>query len=260
MSVLVFDIETVPDVASGHRLYGLEGRGDADVAKAMFHLRGQETGNEVLRLHLQRVVATFAVSRSGDTFKVWSLGDIDADEKEILQRFVDATDRHTPTLVSWNGNGFELCVIHYRSLLPGISAPRYWATGEEDPSCKWNNCLSRHHGRHTDVMDVLAAYNPRANAPLDHIAILIGVPGKMGRYGSKVWEHYLQGDIGGILDDCEADVLNTYLVYLRFELIRGRTGEQAFAAELDLMRESLRQEARPHLEAFVNAWRSAQQD
>ena len=78
MSVLVFDIETVPDVASGHRLYGLEGRGDADVAKAMFHLRGQETGNEVLRPHLQRVVATFAVSRSGDTFKVWSLGDIDA--------------------------------------------------------------------------------------------------------------------------------------------------------------------------------------
>ena len=36
MNTLVFDIETVPDVELGRRLYDLEGLDDAAVAKAMF--------------------------------------------------------------------------------------------------------------------------------------------------------------------------------------------------------------------------------
>ena len=80
MNVFVFDIETVPDVEGGRRLHGLDGLSDEDVAKAMFHLRQQEAGTDFLRLHLQRVVAISAVFRSGDSLKVWSLGDVDADD------------------------------------------------------------------------------------------------------------------------------------------------------------------------------------
>ena len=56
----------------------------------------------------------------------------------------------------------------------------------------------------------------------DEIATLLGLPGKLGMHGSKVWQHYQDGDIAGIRAYCETDVLNTYLVYLRFELLRGR--------------------------------------
>lgn len=255
MNVLVFDIETVPDVASGRRLHGLDGLDDHDVANVMFHKRRQETGNDFLRLHLQRVVAISVVLRSRDDLKVWSLGEEGADEKEIVQRFFDGLDRFTPTLVSWNGSGFDLPVLHYRALLHGISAPRYWETGDEDQSFRWNNYLSRYHNRHTDLMDVLAGYQARANAPLDEIATMLGFPGKMGMSGDKVWDAYQAGDIAGIRNYCETDVLNTFLVYLRYELMRGRLTAGEYDAECQRVRDYLAKENKPHFSEFLANWK-----
>lgn len=258
MNIFVFDIETVPDVASGRRLYGLEGLDDEGVAKALFHLRRQQTGgSEFLRLHLHRVVAISAVLRSGDRVKVWSLGEESSTEKELLERFFDGLDKFVPTLVSWNGSGFDLPVLHYRALLHGVSAPRYWDTGDDDRDFRWNNYLSRYHSRHTDLMDVLAGYQVRANAPLDEIATMLGFPGKMGMSGAKVWDSYQAGDIAGIRNYCETDVLNTYLVYLRFQLMRGQLTTDGHGRECALLRESLIQENKPHLNEFLAAWPQA---
>lgn len=258
VSLLVFDIETVPDVAGGRRLYGLDGLGDREVANVMQQLRREESGgSEFLRLHLHRVVAISAVLRTRDRVKVWSIGDPQAGEAELVRRFFDGIERYAPTLVSWNGGGFDLPVLHYRALLHGISAPRYWEVGEEINEYRWNNYLNRFHWRHTDLMDVLANYQPRANAPLEEIATLLGLPGKMGMHGSKVWESYLAGDLEGIRNYCETDVLNTYLVYLRFELMRGRLHGAELEAELALLRDALRADGRPHLRAFLQAWDGA---
>ena len=179
----------------------------------------------------------------------------DADEQEIVQRFYDGIDKYTPTLVSWNGGGFDLPVLHYRSLLHGIAAPRYWENGATDNSFRWNNYLSRFHERHTDLMDVIAGYQPRASAPLDEVATMLGFPGKMGMHGSKVWQAYQDGDIKGIRDYCETDVLNTYLVYLRYEMIRGNLTAVEFEAEADLLHQHLMDSGADHLVAFANAWR-----
>ncbi len=255
MNILVFDIETIPDTEGARRLYGLEDLDDKSVASIMFHKRRQETGDsEFLRLHLHRIAAISVVLRSRDSLKVWSLGPQEAGEKEIIERFFEGLDRYTPTLVTWNGTNFDLPVLNYRALVHGVSAPRYWETGEEDPSFRWNNYLSRYHWRHTDLMDVLAGYSPRANAPLDEIATLLGFPGKMGMSGAKVWDAWLAGDIAGIRNYCETDALNTYLVYLRFQLIRGRLNAQEYARECELVRENLRQENTAHLEEFLKAW------
>ena len=133
MNTLVFDIETIPDVEGGRRLYDLGGLSDKEVADVMHHMRRQETGDsDFLRLHLHRVVAISAVMRSADTLKVWSLGEPDSSERELIQRFFDGLDKYVPTLVSWNGGGFDLPVLHYRCLLHGVAAPRYWDVGEVD--------------------------------------------------------------------------------------------------------------------------------
>ncbi len=257
MTVFVFDIETVPDVESGRRLYGLEGLPDKEVANVMFHKRRQATGeSEFLPLHLHRVVAISAVLARPEGIKVWSLGDEDAGEGEIIRRFYDGIERFTPLLVSWNGGGFDLPVLHYRSLLHGIAAPRYWETGDEDNSFRWNNYISRYHARHTDLMDVLSAYQPRATARLDEVAVMLGLPGKMGMSGAKVWDSYQAGDLAGIRNYCETDVLNTYLVYLRFELIRGRLLAPQYEARCQQLRDYLEQSGKPHLEAFAAAWRA----
>lgn len=254
MNVLAFDIETVPDVDAGRRLYGLEGLPDDQVGRAMFHLRHQESGSDFLRHPLHRVVAISVALRDGDRFRLWSLGDLESPERDLVQRFFDGIERYTPTLVSWNGLGFDLPVLHYRSLLHGVAAPRYWETGEEDPGFRWNNYLSRFHQRHTDLMDVLSAYQGRAAAPLEVVATLLGLPGKMGQSGAQVWDRYLAGDLAGIRDYCELDVLNTYLVYLRLERVRGRLDPQGHARECQLVRDTLAGDERPHLQAFLRAW------
>jgi predicted PolB exonuclease-like 3'-5' exonuclease len=256
MNVLVFDIETVPDVEAGKRLLELDGVPDADIATAMTHLRLQQTGRDFLPHHQQRIVAISIALRAGNNFKLWSLGDEDSPEPELLRRFYDGIDRFNPTLVSWNGCGFDLPVIHYRSLLHGVAAPRYWETGDSDTSFRYNNYLNRFHWRHIDLMDVLAGYTSRAFAPLEQIATMLGLPGKMGMHGGKVWEAFQTGDVAAIRDYCETDVLNIYLVYLRFEQMRGQLDAEAHARECQLTRDTLTAMDRPHLNEFVARWRS----
>jgi predicted PolB exonuclease-like 3'-5' exonuclease len=255
MNIFVFDIETIPDTQSGSRLYNLTDLTDKEIAENMFERRRQETnGSDFLRLHLHRIVTISVVLRTSNQLKVWSLGDANSSEKELLERFFAGIEKYSPTLVSWNGSGFDLPVLHYRALLHGVSAPRYWETGEYEQSFKWNNYLSRYHYRHTDLMDVLAGYQARANAPLNEIAVMLGLPGKMGIDGSHVWDYFQRGEIETIRNYCETDVLNTYLVFLRFELIRGKLSEQEYQAECELLRTVLEKENKSHFNEFLHAW------
>jgi 3'-5' exonuclease len=256
MNVLIFDIETIPDITTGRRLYDLEGLSDADIAKVMFHKRREETGDsEFLRHHLHRVVAISVVLRHADQLRLWSIGDANSDEAEIIRRFFEGIDKYTPMLVTWNGGGFDLPVLHYRALLHGVSAPRYWDTGELDREFKWNNYLNRFHARHTDLMDVLSGYQGRATARLDDIAQMLGLPGKLGMDGSQVWDTYQAGKLAEIRDYCETDVLNTYLVFLRFELIRGTLDQKGYEMEIRRVRDYLKTENKPHFQKFLEAWK-----
>lgn len=257
MSVLVFDIETVPDFEAARKIHQFVDLSDEDVVKAMQHLRFQSAGTEFMPLHLQRIVAISVVFEKGDQLKVWSLGDIDADEKEMVQRFFEGIDQHTPTLVSWNGGGFDLPVLNYRALLHGVQAPRYWDVGEEDSSFRYNNYISRFHYRHTDVMDVLGNFQPRAGAKLDEIATMLGFPGKFGMSGADVWSEYKQNNIESIRNYCETDVLNTYLVYLRFQLIRGQCMPNLYETKLQRVKQVLMDSEKPHLVEFLNVWESS---
>lgn len=256
MNIFVFDIETIPDLDAGRKLYDLQGLSDREVAEAMFTIRRQETGgsSDFIRHHLQKIVCISGVLRHKDQLKVWSLGEPSSNEAEIIERFFSGLEKITPVLVSWNGSGFDLPVLHYRALIHGVKAMRYWEYGEDDNSFKYNNYLNRYHYRHLDVMDVLSGFQSRAAASLDEIATLLGFPGKMGMDGSQVLNAVLDNQIEKVRDYCETDVLNTYLVYLRFELIRGRLSASEYANECQLVRSKLEQENKPHFQEFLAAW------
>ncbi|MCP0913272.1 MULTISPECIES: 3'-5' exonuclease [Legionella] len=252
MTILVFDIETIPDLESGRKLYGLENLADSDAARALFALRRAKVGHDFLPHYLQKIIAISLVLCNSSQLKVWSLGDVHADEQELIQRFFNGLDKHTPTLVSWNGCGFDLPVLHYRALFHGITASTYWEAGDNQQEFRWNNYLNRYHYRHLDLMDVLSAYQMKASAPLDEIATMLGFPGKMGMSGEKVWEEYLAGNIQGIRDYCETDVLNTYCVYLRFELMRGCITKPEYDKEIMRLGNYLAAEKdKPHLQEFL---------
>ncbi|MDP6030620.1 MAG: 3'-5' exonuclease, partial [Arenicellales bacterium] len=255
-NVLVFDIETVPDVKAGRQLFNLKDLSDEDVALAMRALRAQKTGKTDFLSHFQhQIVAISAVLLSNDSLKVWSLGNPASGEKELLERFFDGIEKFSPVLVSWNGNGFDLPVIHYRALKHGVASARYWDNGDIDREFRWNNYLSRFHARHLDLMDVLSGYQPRAFVPLDELAVMLGFPGKMGMSGAHVWESFCSGQIDAIRDYCETDVLNTYLVYLRFQQIRGVLTAGELEHEQNRLRDFLADSGRPHLAEFLARWR-----
>ncbi len=253
--VLTFDIETVPDVEGLRRLRGLEpGIPDKEVSEMAFQLRRQTTGSDFLPLYLHRVIAISCALRDRDSFRVWSLGAGAESEGELIQRFFDGVDKYTPQLVSWNGGGFDMPVLHYRGLIHGINARRYWDMGEEDRDFKWNNYISRYHSRHLDLMDLLALYQPRANAPLSELAQLMGLPGKLGMDGAGVWEAYQAGRVAAIRQYCETDVVNAYLVYLRFQMMRGALTREHHGRECELVRSTLEKSNEPHWQEFLAHW------
>lgn len=257
MPVLVFDIETIPDIDGLRKLHGLNADiADKDVADMAFQLRRQSSGNDFLPLHLQRVVTIACTLRDRDAFRVWSFGEPEDTEASLIQRFFDGIERYAPQIVSWNGGGFDLPVLHYRGLIHGVRAARYWDLGDDDRDFKWNNYISRYHMRHLDLMDLLALYQPRAAVRLDQIAQLIGFPGKLGMDGSQVWDAYLAGKIAEIRHYCETDVVNTYLVYLRFQMMRGALTRERYDAECAVIRTSLVKSGDPHWQEFLDHWKA----
>ena len=106
------------------------------------------------------------------------------------------------------------------------------------------------------MMDVLSAYQPRATASLNDIAVLCGFPGKLGIDGSAVQGLYDTGDLSAIRHYCETDVMTTYLVYLRFQRLRGQLSAAAYHADLDKARQWLADKNDAHLQEYLQAWQA----
>jgi predicted PolB exonuclease-like 3'-5' exonuclease len=253
--VLAFDVETIPDVAGLRLLHRIPaGISDRDVAEMAFHRRRQVAGSEFLPLHLQRVVAVACALRERDAFTVWALGEPGDSEASLVQRFFDGIEKYTPQLVSWNGGGFDLPVLHYRGLIGAVQARRYWDLGDDDREFRYNNYIGRYHTRHLDLMDLLSMYQLRATAPLDEIARLLGFPGKLGMNGGQVWDAVQRGELTRVRNYCETDAANTFLVFLRFQLMRGALSPRQYQGELELVRNTLARSSAGHWQEFLAAW------
>ncbi len=256
--VLVFDIESIPDVDGLRALRGAPADAtDAQVYEAWLNERKDKGQSDFAPLHLQRVLVISVVFRNAEGLRVHSFVDRDGQgEGRVIQTFFNSIEKHQPQLVSWNGGGFDLPVLHYSGLRHGVEASKYWDMGEDDREYKWNNYISRYHMRHLDLMDLLAMYSPKNNAPLDALAKLCGFPGKLGMDGSQVYPQYLEGRLEDIRRYCETDVMNTYLVYCRFQKMRGGLTEAEYEQEIAFVKETLGRmaPAESHWQEYLAAW------
>lgn len=249
MNTLVFNIQTIPDIDGARRLYDLHGLSEDDVAKAIFHKRRQQANTETLRHHVHKIVAISAVLLNGDSFKVWSLGDSSSTESDLLQRFFDGLERFSPTLVTWNGSGFDLPVIHYRSLLYPVNAERYWNAGDRE-----NTVFSKFQHNHTDLMDVLSGHQIQATIDLQEIATLCGFPGNLGLQSHEIWKTWLAGGMGTIRNTSETRVLNIYLIYLNWQRNCGHIDQQQYYQQCQQVRDQLQNSSKAHLIEFEKSW------
>ena len=254
--ILVFDIETIPDCTGIRKIYDLPADlPDADVAEIAFQKRRVQSGSDFLALHLHRVVVISCVLRNDDGVKLFSLGEPEVDEAAAIQRFFEGINRYVPQLVSWNGRGFDLPVLANRALIHGVTAACFWDTGADNKDFKWSNYINRFHDRHLDLMDVLSLYGGRGS-PLDELARLAGFPGKLGIGGGAVWESYRAGKLESIRNYCEADTANTYLLFLRFQLLRCVYTPERYQSECGLLRAALEKRPEPHWREFLSLWKT----
>jgi len=257
--VLVFDIESIPDVDGLRRLRQMDpALDDAAVYDAEIADRAARGKGDFMPLYLQRVLVISCVFRNADGLKVHSLVDRESggasQEGRVIQSFFNLIERHEPQLVSWNGSGFDLPVLHYRGMRHGVVASKYWDMGDDDREYRYNNYISRSHLRHLDLMDLLAMYQPKANAPLDAMARLCGFAGKLGMDGSQVFGAYREGRLDEIRRYCETDVMNTYLLYCRFQQMRGGFSDVEYRREIAGVREMLGGMDEPHWREYLRAW------
>lgn len=263
--VLAFDIETIPDAAGARAALALpDSVPDADSAEMALRLRRQAVGRDFLQLPLHRVAVISCVLRQRgaadddeNALKIFSLCEPRYDEKSAVAMFFKVVEKYTPQLVSWNGGGFDLPVLHYRAMAHGVSARRYWQADGADSrgdKFRFNQYTARYHDRHLDLMDVLAMHQASGFARLDDLAKICGLPGKIGVGGDRVWEAFRAGRLDEIRQYCEADAMLTYLLFARFQRFRGLWSEEALRAECDFVRARLRAEG-GQWDEFLEKWR-----
>ncbi len=244
--IAAFDIETIPDPEVGRRLWGLTGD-DETVVRAMVARRLEETdGKSEYPEQPHHRVVTIGVAwldpESG-RFKLGTCGgqgERAMDERSHLEAFVRLFEgRRSPRIVSWNGGGYDLPVIRYRSMMHGISAgPLYRKDGE----FKWNNYQNRYHDMHVDLMDVLSGYGASKWVGLGLLSPLMGLPGK-SFLTEAIWEHVLRGEEAVVREYCKMDVLETLLLYLVYAVHCGQLEAARLAKYVAEIRRVLREES-----------------
>ncbi len=249
--VLVFDIETITDVRTGRQLYDLD-LSVEDAEQALAKLRRQEAGTEFPRLPLHEIVCISGLWIDGDKFQLFSWTREQYSETGILEKFIGIFEKKMPVLVSWNGGQFDLPVIMYRCLYHGLTATTLFEQGDWNTQKRYDNYQNRYHPRHTDLMDVLASFNIRSFQKLDDVAQVLGYPGKRGVSGYHVADYLKQQQWLALSSYCEGDVLNTWLIYLRWLLLRGFISHTQHRDWIQHTIHYLKQQ--PQQQAFLAQW------
>lgn len=264
--ILVFDIETVADTDAARRIYPqLADLTNADALSALTAIRIQEAGHDFMRLPLQRIVCISALYIKDGQFSLFSLTADKFSEKDILAKFFRAfNDIETlPQLISWNGSGFDIPVLIYRAMQYDLSAPWLFEEGERIKSMRFDNYVNRFQTKHLDLMDRFSQYGASRREAMDVVASLYGLPGKTDVDGSMVGELVNQGDWQTLSIYCESDVMNTWLIYLRWLRLTGKLSSPSYTYWQQQSRDYLAKftqadgKARHH--EFIADWSSAPQ-
>lgn len=250
--ILVFDIETIPDVETGRRLYPeLKDLSDDDALTALIALRQAEAGNDFMRLPLHKIACLSFLWVENGEFSLHSLALDRLTEADILRKFFRAFAKK-PVLVSWNGSGFDVPVLLYRALHHKISAPALFNSANKP------DYLYRYGEMHVDLMDKMSLYNGYSKQKLDTIAALCGFAGKGEIDGSQVVPMMQSGDWQKLTTYCESDVLNTWLIYLRWLILTGKADLDGCEMMIEQTHEFVSKIKNPddtlRHERFLDAW------
>jgi 3'-5' exonuclease len=261
-ALVVFDIEAVPDFEMARRLLAQPNdTPDADIRRMLgerYSRNGEDSATAFLKAPIYRIVCIAALyakrDDGGGPWTVTQIGGRSVGEKteaELLLGFVKSLpvdSRGTgPILVTFNGNGFDLPLLRYRAFALGVPVPGLHSGGHR-------NYWHRFGQDHVDLCDVLSGYGASAKPSLAEMAALANIPVKIGGIdGSQVEAYVAAGRLTEVADYCLTDVLATYCVFLRYEMVRGGLRQAYFETSMESLRAIIQKhvEQRPLLTAFL---------
>jgi predicted PolB exonuclease-like 3'-5' exonuclease len=217
-NVIVWDIETIPDISGFAAANDLLDKTAEEVRAAI----GDKFPKHIY--HSIVCIGALIAHQEDDYWCVDALGAPhigERSEKELIASFVDRIAELNPQLVTFNGSSFDLPVLRYRAMVHkvpaiGLSARPYFNRYTDDAM---------------DLCDVLSSFASQAKSTLHELCRVMGLPGKPDEiHGSEVEKYFHDGRIKEIADYCESDVVNTYRIWLRYELFRGKLTNAAFQA------------------------------
>ncbi|MCK5918191.1 MAG: ribonuclease H-like domain-containing protein [Cocleimonas sp.] len=210
MSILTYSLITIPDFVTGSKLHDLHGLDNSSAAKALFHLQAQKTGNECLPSYLQQIVAISIILTDNDAKQQRTTLKGDPEVK-LLNTFFDIIESYKPTITTWDGEFFNSEIISYRSIKHSIQmSPHY-----------------ENKDNHFDLNNAMVSSSEKT--PLEDVATLLGLEVEENRESRAICESYLADNLNGLCAYAESNVLNTYQIYLRYQLSHGEINKETYA-------------------------------
>lgn len=260
-SLVVFDIEAVPDFQAARRLFGQsDSIPHAEIRRMLgqrYSRDGEDPTTAFLKVPIYRIVCIATLNAKREDSGAWTVTQIgsrlvgEKTEAEVLLGFVKALPVDGrgigPVLVTFGGNGFDLPLLRYRAFALGVPVPGLHGGGRRD---YWH----RFGQDHVDLCDVLSGYGASAKPSLAEMAALADIPVKIGGVdGSQVEAYVEAGRLSEVADYCLTDVLATYGVFLRYGMVRGDLTPAHLDASMDSLRATVQKhvERRPALSAFL---------
>ncbi|ANV98092.1 3'-5' exonuclease [Helicobacter enhydrae] len=249
--ICVFDIETIPDIQLLQEQFGFQGS-PIEICNQAFAQQEERTGSTFLPIAFHKIISIAAVfcDDYGKFEKIGVFGrkhQITEEniEKVTLGEFLKWFNKANPKLVSFNGRNFDIPTLMLRAMKYNLESLAYFE--QDNPThnkSKWENYRQRYSERfHTDLLDSLGHYGSVRGLKLDDVASLCGLPGKYDICGGDVYDLYYQQNALQKIDEyCQSDVLNTYWIYLKYEILKGNLTLADYINILQLWLEKLPQD------------------
>lgn len=258
----VFDIETIPSVSLCKEHFQLEENDALKICERSFEKQKEKSGSEFLPLYLHEIISIAAVI--GDDYrkfiKVGNFGqkyenkEDFTSEKELLEDFFKYFNEKQPHLISFNGRGFDMPLLTLKALKYNLTLDAFY--NQEN---KWENYRARYSEQfHLDLMDSLSHYGSVRGLNLNGVCSMMNIPGKFDVSGDLVHAIYYNPNISqkekkGVIDSyCQSDVLNTYWLFLKYEVLKGALNKEQYLGLLSDFLEKFPKE-KSYSSVFINA-------
>ena len=219
----IFDVESITDGDLVRKVrYPGEELSDAEATLKYRDELMEKHGSDFIPYTFQ-IPISVVIGKVTEDFRLVDLVALDAPEYRphiITRDFWHGWDVYDyPTLVSFNGRGFDIPLLELAAFRYGLGLKKWYAVHArsfDQPRNRYNVAS------HLDLMELLTNHGAsRFNGGLNLVANMLGKPGKMGVHGGMVQQLYDEGQLDDINDYCRFDVLDTYFSFLRSAVLVG---------------------------------------